>query len=486
MKLLSLPGLGRNWSLVLSELLLACALAGCGAGGGAGGGTGSTGDPAQPSSPPPPGAQLQSASASSAEADDSSQPDPPQEDAPGTEPDPGAPGEPTPPPAEPAPIPGDPPPPPPPAPAPPAPSATTAPPAPPTPELRSFSPAQTVLALHMPIGGAAVGPQGQLVVPDYTYNRVLVYTSWPTAPNQEPSFQLPALGPVHVHVQGERLVVVENRGHRVAIYNRFPVDASARPDVMVGQPDKVSATPGLGRSSLFAPFGATVTPQGQLIVAETGSHRVLLWDTVPQRDGQEASLVLGQADFSHVRQNDDNQDNHIEERPTARTMHYPTGVWSDGQRLVVSDSYNNRILVWTAMPQSSFQPADLVLGQQAFDVGAANDTDGDGQPDAVGANTLGGLQGAVASDGTRLAVADTYNHRVLVWNSFPERNGRPADLVLGQPDFIHAGRNTNPAGFADQSIAPWGLHTPIGLQFVGEGLLVTDTFNNRLQLFTPQ
>lgn len=471
------PGARRFLALGASHFLLALSLTACGAGGGGGG----AGDPAQGV---PAGAQLQNAGVYATQADDSSQPGQEMEGAPGAEqPGPSAPADSTtPPPADPAPTPGDPPPPP----APLEPSSPPPPPAAPSPVLRSFSPAQTVLALHKPIGGAAVGPQGQLVVPDYTYNRVLVYTSWPAAPNQAPSFQLPALGPVHVAVQGEQLLVVENNAHRVAIYNRFPTDASALPDVMIGQPDKVSVKPTLGRAGLFGPHGAMVTPKGQLIVAETGSHRVLIWDSVPQRDGQEASLVLGQSDFFHFRHNDDNQDYEVEERPTARTMFYPSGVWSDGQRLVVSDSYNNRILVWTAMPQTSFQPADLVLGQQAFDLNAANDTDGDGQSDAVGASTLGGPQGAIASDGTRLAVADTYNHRVLVWNSFPERNGQPADLVLGQPDFIRSGRNTNPVGFAKESIAPWGLHTPIGLQFVGEGLLVTDTFNNRLQLFAPQ
>ena len=481
MKLLSFPGARRTWSCVLSQLLLAWALTACGGAPGAGG-------PAQGEAFAPADAELQSASASSTETGDSSPPSPETEDEPGAgQPDPSAPADTTPPPTEPdptepAPIPGDPPPPP----APPSPSEPPAPPAPPTPVLRSFSPAQTVLNLHKPFGGAAVGPQGQLVVPDLTYNRVLVYTSWPTSPNQAPSFELPARAPIHVAVHGERLLVVEHFGHRVAIYNRFPTDASALPDVMVGQPDKVSDKPTLGRAGLFLPRSATITPQGQLIVADTGSHRVLVWNTVPQRDGQEASLVLGQADFAHVRFNDDNQDNQMEERPTARTMNYPSGVWSDGRRLVVSDSYNNRVLVWTAMPQSSFQPADLVLGQQGFELAAPNDTDGDGQSDAVGANTLGRAEGAVASDGTRLALTDTYNHRVLVWNSFPERNGQPADLVLGQPDFIHSGANTNPVGFHDHSIAPWGLHTPIGLQFVGEALLVTDHSNNRLQLFAPQ
>ena len=34
-----------------------------------------------------------------------------------------------------------------------------------------------------------------------------------------------------------------------------------------------------------------------------------------------------------------------------------------------------------------------------------------------------------------LFVSDWGNHRVLAWNQFPEENGDPASLVLGQEDF---------------------------------------------------
>ena len=37
---------------------------------------------------------------------------------------------------------------------------------------------------------------------------------------------------------------------------------------------------------------------------------------------------------------------------------------------------------------------------------------------------------AVASDGRYLAVADTANNRVLIWNEIPTQNGQPADMVI--------------------------------------------------------
>src|SRR5882724_5759652 len=42
---------------------------------------------------------------------------------------------------------------------------------------------------------------------------------------------------------------------------------------------------------------------------------------------------------------------------------------------------------------------------------------------------------AVASDGVILVVADTDNNRVLIWKTIPTTNGKPADIVVGQPDF---------------------------------------------------
>ena len=41
----------------------------------------------------------------------------------------------------------------------------------------------------------------------------------------------------------------------------------------------------------------------------------------------------------------------------------------------------------------------------------------------------------VAATADALAVADAWNHRVLIWRGLPERSNPPADIVLGQADF---------------------------------------------------
>lgn len=103
------------------------------------------------------------------------------------------------------------------------------------------------------------------------------------------------------------------------------------------------------------------------------------------------------------------------------------GIWSDGTRLVVSS--NHRILIWNQIPTESFAPADLVLGQPNFTANQANR--GRSTP---AADTLSSPN-QVWSDGEALLVADSGNHRVLLWHTFPRLVGQPADVVIGQADF---------------------------------------------------
>ncbi len=71
-------------------------------------------------------------------------------------------------------------------------------------------------------------------------------------------------------------------------------------------------------------------------------------------------------------------------------------------------------------------------------------------------------------------VADTGNHRVLIWHGFPTEDGQAADVVLGQPDFyqqsIAGGENcvTN------------GLHTPTNILVIGNSLYVVDAWHHRI------
>ena len=80
----------------------------------------------------------------------------------------------------------------------------------------------------------------------------------------------------------------------------------------------------------------------------------------------------------------------------------------------------------------------------------------------------------VASDGVHVAVADTANNRVLLWNTFPTNPGQPADLVLGQPDFTT---------ILPVSVTASSLRAPQGVWFQGNQFYVADTQNNRVLIW---
>lgn len=162
--------------------------------------------------------------------------------------------------------------------------------------------------------------------------------------------------------------------------------------------------------------------------------RLLVYGGIPANPGVMPDLVVGQPDIDTLA------------TATSSSL-FGKGVctvpWSDGHRLVVVNQ--NRVLVWNTLPTTPLTPADLVLGQPDF---SSNAFDNGG----VSATTLEGPQ-SIDSDGTRLAVADTLNNRVLVWNTFPVRVDQPPDFVVGEPDFTSNGS----AAGATPLYQAWGV-----------------------------
>lgn len=131
-------------------------------------------------------------------------------------------------------------------------------------------------------------------------------------------------------------------------------------------------------------------------------------------------------------------------------FNHPGGVAIVGGNMVLADRNNNRVLVWRGLPAAGDPPA-LVLGQDGFDTNAPGEgLDGFDWPTAV------------ATDGTRLYVADAYNDRVLVWRSLPTRNRQPADFALTSASGVRW---------------PWGIWTD------GRSLAVSATSASRVLLW---
>ena len=100
-------------------------------------------------------------------------------------------------------------------------------------------------------------------------------------------------------------------------------------------------------------------------------------------------------------------------------------------------------------------------------------------PQAAGAGPERGLHlptGVVIHRG-RLLVCDAWNHRLLVWNEIPTRNDVPADFVLGQRDLTGVLKNRGGA------IGPSGFDCPYGAAVIDGNLYVTDTQNRRVLIW---
>jgi NHL repeat len=159
--------------------------------------------------------------------------------------------------------------------------------------------------------------------------------------------------------------------------------------------------------------------------------------------------------------------------PRADTLFAPRGVCferADGP-LFVCDTGHHRLLIWTRTPAVDGSPADLLIGQADF-LQEGRNANG-----AIAAKTLNVPTGVAAANDI-LAVADAWNHRILLWHGYPHTSNRGADVVLGQADFT--------GGLANR-----GAKTPradtlnwcYGVAVVAGRLFVADTGNRRVLMW---
>src|SRR5829696_1480214 len=112
---------------------------------------------------------------------------------------------------------------------------------------------------------------------------------------------------------------------------------------------------GVSSSSLWGPSDLTFDPNGNLWVADSNNNRILQY-TFPFKNGQAASIVIGQEDFKSRTPNAGTT------TPTPDSLNSPFAIAFDSKgNLWVSDSYNNRIVGY-APPFKNGQAAFIVIG----------------------------------------------------------------------------------------------------------------------------
>jgi uncharacterized protein (TIGR03437 family) len=320
--------------------------------------------------------------------------------------------------------------------------------------------------------------------------------------------------PTGIASDGNILVLGDTDNNRVLIWKTIPTTIDQPADIVLGQTDFTTSAIGLTSSALRGPQGVWV--QGnRIFVADTDNSRVMIWNRIPTSNNQPADVVLGEPNFTTA------PPATTSNLPaTASNLFNPVSVTSDGQRLIVTDLGNNRVLIWNSIPTQNAQPADVVVGQPNMTSGGQNDvlpncvmdgTDADGYPTykagcvpfckalSIDSDntpvypircgyTLSYPRFAL-SDGTRLFIADSGNDRVLVYDSIPTTNGAKYDRNLGQTDEFTDQVSTPVDTFRpDANIlesAPNTVRTPLALASDGTNLYVSDPNDLRIVMFTP-
>ena len=346
------------------------------------------------------------------------------------------------------------------------------------PDFDSTAPRQggTTAANTLEHGSGVAYIEGRVYVSDGD-NRVLGFNSVPTVNNANADFVIGqndftsnASGETSTTLTGPTGVAYENNHFfilnggldaRANHWSQLLTDNSVAADLVVGQADFGAGVNFTCAQNTFRFLPTSIAVvNGKLVVGD--SRRVLIWNSIPTTSGANADIVLGQQNFSNCAANDQDGDGNSD-TPTAQTIDGFTSVWSDGTRLVVSDSGNNRVLIWNSFPTSNAQAADLVLGQADFTSAVTPTTT---------ATSIG--PGFVTSNGNQLFITDGINERVMIWDSWPTSNNQPADRVLGANDLVGDVTGlTNASTFINAE----------ALAVTSDHLLLLDSNNSRVLVF---
>ncbi len=316
---------------------------------------------------------------------------------------------------------------------------------------------------NRPVGVWVAG--SKLYAGDANNNRVLVYNSIPTSNGVtadvvigQPNFTTSTGGTTAALLNGTQnvfadttyLITPEFSNSRITFWPLASLANGMSASYQWGQPDFVSSTVnngGIGAGTLKNPT-SIIHVGTKYIAADAGNNRVLIYDTSSVVSRQSAVVVIGQPDMTSNTSGS-----------STSQLNFPLGVASDGSKLIIVDSSNNRALIYNTIPTTNGAAADVILGGLGTD-----------------ASHMSSPVGAIYS-GTKLFISDRSNHRVLIWNTLPTANYIAADIALGQVDMISVASNRGGAAGSNT------LASPHFLQFDGCRLYVADRDNHRILIY---
>ena len=154
-----------------------------------------------------------------------------------------------------------------------------------------------------------------------------------------------------------RLFLAEKENNRVLVFDLNPDNTLIDdiPDHVLGQPDFLTITPGITDAKFNMPQGIAYDHEDNLLfVADTGNNRIMVFDVSSIDNGESATNVLGQENFT---ENDPGT--------TDSEFNNPVGLVynSDSDQLFVADTGNNRIMVFDVSSIDNGESATNIIDQ---------------------------------------------------------------------------------------------------------------------------
>ncbi len=304
--------------------------------------------------------------------------------------------------------------------------------------------------------GATFEPTPTLVATGQSADLVIGQPNFNTADNPSQVDARSFAFPSGCATDGTHLWVAGGTRARVLQWNSLPTMNYEAANVVIGQTAVSASGPGSDDSS-FGVFPGISWDGSSLWIADKSNHRVMGWSSAPTTHGTAANHLIGQTSFGGSGFS-----------TNSGGFRSPSALWAGDGRMAFCDQGNNRVMLRNSIPTSvGLNLPSNVLGQTGY----FSDT-------TYSPPTASSLEPVdVLYDGTlqKLFIVDKRNHRVLIWNGWPSVDNRPADVVLGQMNFISGSPNAG-MGFVNAV----GFDQPLAVHVAHGALFVADSDNARV------
>ncbi len=266
----------------------------------------------------------------------------------------------------------------------------------------------------------------------------------------------------------QRLFVSDSTANRVTVYDVAQISNGEAATGVLGQANFTGTTAATTQAGMNVPFGLALSGSTTLFVSQGTGNRVTTYDVSTVTDGENAVKVLGQTDFTGTALGN-----------TQSGMNAPRGIaYSEAtKKLYVSQTTGNRVTVYDVAAITDGENAVSVLGQSVFTVITA----------AVTQAGMSGPNGVIIDAANNfLYVLQSGASRVSVFDIASIADGEDAVGVLGQYDDAHTAPGPiYTKGTANNAPDKFGLSAPQGvaLDATNHRLFVADSSNNRILVY---